>query len=142
MISFFNFIYLIAIKIKHLIIYLLAIYIFSSMTQTWINCPCWFLTCSIKVFIFYWFLRTHYMSRIIALCYYIHIFCKYFPRFACSFFCLFILFVCFCSLGLHLQHMEVPGLGNTAAGLHHSHSNSRSKLYLQPIPQFMAMLDP
>ena len=29
-----------------------------------------------------------------------------------------------------------------AAGLHHSHSNTRSKLHVQPTPQFMAMLDP
>ena len=29
-----------------------------------------------------------------------------------------------------------------AAGLYHSHSNARSKLPLQPIPQLMAMLDP
>ena len=29
-----------------------------------------------------------------------------------------------------------------AAGLHHSHSNSGSKLSLQPTPQLMATLDP
>ena len=30
----------------------------------------------------------------------------------------------------------------TAAGLHHSHSHSRSELHLQPIPQLRAMPDP
>ena len=29
-----------------------------------------------------------------------------------------------------------------AAGLHHSHSNNRSKPHLQPTPWLMAMLDP
>ena len=29
-----------------------------------------------------------------------------------------------------------------AAGLHHSHSNARSKLYQRPTPQLTAMLDP
>ena len=29
-----------------------------------------------------------------------------------------------------------------AAGLHHSHSNTRSKPYLQPLPQFVVALDP
>ena len=33
-------------------------------------------------------------------------------------------------------------IGATAAGLHHSHSNARSKSHLQPIPQLTAMLDP
>ena len=32
--------------------------------------------------------------------------------------------------------------GATAAGLHHSHRNARSKPHLQPIPQLMAMPDP
>ena len=32
-------------------------------------------------------------------------------------------------------------IGATAAGLHHSHSNTGSKLHLQPTPQLMAMLD-
>ena len=30
----------------------------------------------------------------------------------------------------------------TAVGLHHSHSNAKSKLRVQPIPQLMAMSDP
>ena len=41
--------------------------------------------------------------------------------------------------------MEVPRLGiksATAASLHHSHSNSGSKLRLWPTPQLMATLDP
>ena len=47
--------------------------------------------------------------------------------------------------GLHLQHMEIPRLGvksDIAAGLHHSHSNSGSKLPLWPTPQLTATPDP
>ena len=33
-------------------------------------------------------------------------------------------------------------MGAIAASLHHSHSNTRSKLHLQPIPQFKATPDP
>ena len=33
-------------------------------------------------------------------------------------------------------------IGDAAAGLHRGHSNSRSKLCLQPTPQLMAMRDP
>ena len=33
-------------------------------------------------------------------------------------------------------------IGATFAGLHHSHSNTRSRLYLWPTPQLMAMPDP
>ena len=40
-------------------------------------------------------------------------------------------------LGPHLQHMEVQ-----SRGLHHSHSNARSELRLQPTPQLMATPDP
>ena len=32
-------------------------------------------------------------------------------------------------------------IGAAAAGLHHNHSNARSKLCLQPTPQLMAMTD-
>ena len=32
--------------------------------------------------------------------------------------------------------------GVVTTGLHHSHSNTRSKLHLQPTPQLMAMPDP
>ena len=36
-----------------------------------------------------------------------------------------------------------PARGQTAAaGLHHSHSHPRSKLYLRPQPQLVAKLDP
>ena len=49
-------------------------------------------------------------------------------------------------LGLHLQHMEVPRLGDqigaAAAGLYHSHSNVGYKPSLQPTPQLMATMDP
>ena len=34
------------------------------------------------------------------------------------------------------------GIGAVAAGLHHSHSNARSELHLQPIPQLTTTLDP
>ena len=33
-------------------------------------------------------------------------------------------------------------IGATAAGLHYSHSNTRSEQCLQPTPQLTAMLDP
>ena len=33
-------------------------------------------------------------------------------------------------------------IGPTVTGLHHSHSNTRSELRLQPIPQLMATPDP
>ena len=45
-------------------------------------------------------------------------------------------------LGPYPWHMEVPRLGAVASGLHHSHSNIRSKLHLQYTPQPTAMPDP
>ena len=55
-------------------------------------------------------------------------------------------FFIFWFLGPHPQHMEISGqgrqIGATAAGLHHSHSNSGSELPLWPTPELMAMLDP
>ena len=33
-------------------------------------------------------------------------------------------------------------VGAVAAGLHHSHSNARSELHLQPTPQLRTTLDP
>ena len=65
----------------------------------------------------------------------------------CWFFLFFFcLFVCFCFLGPHLRHMEIPRLGVELKlqlpSLHHSHSNTGSKPYLQPTPQLMATLDP
>ena len=48
--------------------------------------------------------------------------------------------------GPHKRHNEgfqARGLmGAVATGLHHSHSNTRSKPHLQPTPQLMATLDP
>ena len=55
-------------------------------------------------------------------------------------------FFFFCFLGPYPWHMELPRLGNhigaTASGLHHSHSNTGSKLHLQPTPQLAATPDP
>ena len=58
---------------------------------------------------------------------------------------LLFLFIVLSFLGPRPWHMEVPRPGvksATAASLHHSHSNARSKLHLQPTPQLTAMLDP
>ena len=33
-------------------------------------------------------------------------------------------------------------IGTAATGLHHSHSNTRSELHPQPMPQLVATLDP
>ena len=57
---------------------------------------------------------------------------------------IYILF--FFSLGLRLSHMEVPRLGVKLElqllAYITSHSNVGSESYLQPTPQFTAMLDP
>ena len=56
----------------------------------------------------------------------------------------FILFY-FIFLGMHMAYgsSQAKGLiGAPAAGLHHSHSNARFELDLQPTPQLMATLDP
>ena len=58
-----------------------------------------------------------------------------------SFFFFFFFFFFLGFLGLPLWHIEVPKLGTVAAGLHHSHSDARFKLHLQPTQQFMARLD-
>jgi len=43
----------------------------------------------------------------------------------------------------HIGGSQARGLvGATAAGLHHSHSNTRSEPHLRPTPQLMATLDP
>ena len=67
--------------------------------------------------------------------------CLYTQSFCIS----FLFFFFFCSLGLHLQHREVPRLrdriGATAAGLHCSHSNGGSGLSLPPLLQLIAILD-
>ena len=53
---------------------------------------------------------------------------------------LFIYF--FFLLGLHLEHIEVPGLRAAVASLHHSHSSTRPELHLQPMLQLATTLDP
>ena len=74
--------------------------------------------------------------------------CDYFfqgciPKYIlCRFVCLF-WFYCF--LGLHPAYGNSQARGQiraVAAGLHHSHSNTRSESRLQPTPQIMAVLDP
>ena len=48
-------------------------------------------------------------------------------------------------LGLHLWHITYQARGQIGAavtGIHHSQSNTRSKPYRQPTPQFAATLDP
>ena len=59
----------------------------------------------------------------------------------CFFVCFYFCFLSFVFFGPHPWHMEVPRLGGqigaTAAGLHHSHSNSRSEPHLRPTPQYM-----
>ena len=58
----------------------------------------------------------------------------------------FFFFFLFVLLGLHLWHMKVPRLGGqiraVAAGLHHSHGNTRSELHLRPTPDKAATMDP
>ena len=56
-------------------------------------------------------------------------------------------FVCFLSFSraaptAHGGSQARGPIGAVVAGLHHSHSNTRSKLHLQPIPQLTTMLDP
>ena len=67
-------------------------------------------------------------------------------NFGGSFAFLTLLNLYFCLLGLYptaYGDSQDRGLtGATAAGLHHNHSHTRSKLHLQPIPQFMEMPDP
>ena len=57
------------------------------------------------------------------------------------------LWIFFFFLGPNPQHVEVPRLsvewfGAAAAGLHHGHSNTRSKPPLRPMPQLVAASDP
>ena len=49
-------------------------------------------------------------------------------------------FFSFLFLGLHVWRVEIPRLV-VAAGLHHSHGNTRSKPRLRPTPQLTATLD-
>ena len=69
---------------------------------------------------------------------------NYFVLFQIShhfFICLICLFIYFCFLGPHPQHMKVPrlGVGATAAGLCHSHSSSEPEPHLQRTPQLTAI---
>ena len=61
-------------------------------------------------------------------------------------FSIFSVFFSFVFLGPHPRHLEVPRLGVQSElrlpGLHHRHSNARSKLCLQPTPHLTAMPDP
>ena len=58
------------------------------------------------------------------------------------FFCLFV-FCCFRAEPSAYVGSQAGGLiSPAAAGLHHSHSNTRSKLSLQPTPQLRAMPGP
>ena len=55
-------------------------------------------------------------------------------------------FFFFFFLGLHLQHMEVPRLGDqtgaAAASLHHCHGNARSNMHLPAYTTVRAMQAP
>ena len=69
-------------------------------------------------------------------------FYKHVYSFFLSFF-LFFFFLSFDFLGLHPRayggFLAKGRIGAVAAGLHHSHSNARAKLLLQPTPQLTAM---
>ena len=59
------------------------------------------------------------------------------------FVCLFFAFLLFRATPMAYGGSQARGqIGATAAGLHHSHSNARSELCLQPTPQLMTMPDP
>ena len=52
-------------------------------------------------------------------------------------------FVCVCATPVACGGSQARGhIRTVAAGLHHSHSNARSKPDLLPTPQFTAMPDP
>jgi len=53
---------------------------------------------------------------------------------------IFLLFMA--ALAAHGSSQARLLIGATAASLHHSHSNARSKPRLQPMPQLTATLDP
>ena len=64
----------------------------------------------------------------------------YIYRQVCFFFFFFLLFRATSSA---YRNSQAKGLIRaTAAGLHHSHSNSTSEPHLKPTPQLMATLDP
>ena len=58
---------------------------------------------------------------------------------------LFFVCFCFCFVGSHLlahgSSWASSGIGAVAAGLCHSHGNTRSEPHLQPMPQLVAMPD-
>ena len=60
------------------------------------------------------------------------------------FFCFFFFFFCpFRAAPVAYEGSQARGqIGAIAASLHHSPSNARSELNLQPTPQLTAMLDP
>ena len=59
------------------------------------------------------------------------------------FFCLFCLFAFFRAAPVAYGDSQARGLiGAVAAGLHHSHSNTRSEPHLQPTPLLKATPDP
>ena len=93
------------------------------------------------LFIHFIFLRITFdlVWQVYQLC-----FCQDILRILVYVFC-FVLF-CFCFLGPHWWHMEVPRLGvqselSIVASLRHSHSNTGSEPHLQPTPQLVATLD-
>ena len=58
-------------------------------------------------------------------------------------FCLFVWFLFFRAAPAAYGILPArTGIGATAAGLYHSHSNARSEPHMQPTPQLMAMPDP
>ena len=65
------------------------------------------------------------------------------PRFCFLFFLGFFVLFCFVCLFRASGGSQARGLiGAVAAGLHHSHSNARSKPHLQPTPKLTATPDP
>ena len=71
--------------------------------------------------------------------------CLY-PKFSFSFLFFFFFFLSFCLFratpAAYGGSLAGGLIGATAAGLHHSHSNTRSKLHLRPTPQLKATLHP
>ena len=97
-----------------------------------------FLLISPLVFFFFFFTETT-IAFANPLCFLS--FCSFLFCFCFSGFCF-----CFCFLraapAVYGSSQARDQIGATAAGLHHSHSNARSELHLQPTPQLMAMPDP
>ena len=69
--------------------------------------------------------------------------CAYSIPISLGFFCLFFAFLLFRAVLMVYGSSQDRGqIGATTASLHHSHSNARSELGLQPTPQFLATPDP